>query len=149
MRENDSEENRQRESFMVLLQGGTRYGIESSRVLEVIPMPRITAIPKQPPYIKGIFNYKGTVLPVLSLAGLGNRKLDGQERVCIVFRAEGEAYGMIVDDVLKLIYDTGADIEFNMEDMNGEYLRISRVIQEKKPVFLLDIPAIIKIILQK
>jgi len=50
--------------------GGERYALESSRVVEVIPMVPLRKLPHAPDCVAGLFNYRGAVVPVLELRQL-------------------------------------------------------------------------------
>ena len=43
------------------------YGIEITRVREIILVGEITRIPQTPPYVKGLINLRSTVLPIVDL----------------------------------------------------------------------------------
>ena len=43
------------------------YAIDSKEIVEIIPNVNFTAIPNAPKFIKGIFNYRGTAVPVIDL----------------------------------------------------------------------------------
>jgi len=55
---------------------GERYGIETAYVLEVIPLRELTPVPCAPPFVLGVVNHRGRILPVLDLQRLF--KLPGQ-----------------------------------------------------------------------
>lgn len=44
------------------------YGINVSKVREIIKMPRLTELPGTPEYIEGIFDLRSVVIPVVNLA---------------------------------------------------------------------------------
>ena len=50
--------------------GKDSYAIESSRVVEVIPGVPLRKIPRVPDYVAGLFNYRGTIAPVVDLCHL-------------------------------------------------------------------------------
>ena len=50
--------------------GGARYGIEASRIVEVIPAPVLRHLPGVPAYVAGVFSYYGHLLPVVDLSAL-------------------------------------------------------------------------------
>jgi chemotaxis-related protein WspB len=55
---------------MLLLQfqaGKKQYGLDVSRVIEVIPMVVFRTLPHADPVVAGIFNYRGTMVPVIDL----------------------------------------------------------------------------------
>ncbi len=47
--------------------GNEEYGVAILKVREIIGVMEITAIPDSPPYIMGIVNLRGKVIPVLDL----------------------------------------------------------------------------------
>lgn len=46
---------------------GQAYAIESRKVIEVLPAVAARPIPHTPPYIRGIFTYRGRLVPLLDL----------------------------------------------------------------------------------
>ncbi len=93
------------------------YGLEILKVREIIGMMDITAIPQTPPYIKGVINLRGRVIPVLDL------RLKFQlpavaygERTCIIVMdvqySQGVVQvGLVVDAVSEVLSVTGEDVE--------------------------------------
>lgn len=53
--------------LLIFEAGNNRYGIEASEVIEVIPVVAFTNIPHAPPYVAGLFNYRGSVVPVIDV----------------------------------------------------------------------------------
>ncbi len=53
--------------------GKDSYAIESSRVVEVIPRVPLRKIHHVPDYVPGLFNYRGTIAPVIDLCHLIQR----------------------------------------------------------------------------
>ena len=57
--------------LIILFQlGQRRYGLDSQRVVEVVPAMPVCEMPGTPPAIKGIFEYRGKILPVIDLCEL-------------------------------------------------------------------------------
>jgi chemotaxis-related protein WspB len=48
------------------------YCLEVSRIVEVAPMVVFRNIPHTPPYVSGVFSYRGTIVPVIDLSTLLN-----------------------------------------------------------------------------
>lgn len=44
------------------------YGVNVSKVREIIKIPSLTELPGVPDYIEGIFDLRGVVIPVVNLA---------------------------------------------------------------------------------
>ncbi|RMD84785.1 MAG: chemotaxis protein CheW, partial [Candidatus Dadabacteria bacterium] len=43
------------------------YGVEILNIQEIIGVIHITKVPKSPPYLKGIINLRGNIIPVIDL----------------------------------------------------------------------------------
>ncbi|MBN1664469.1 MAG: purine-binding chemotaxis protein CheW [Deltaproteobacteria bacterium] len=58
---------------MLMLQfqaGSERYGLDIAKVIEVAPLINLRKIPHAAPEVAGIFNYRGTLAPVVDLTYL-------------------------------------------------------------------------------
>ncbi|HOF13722.1 MAG TPA: chemotaxis protein CheW, partial [Spirochaetota bacterium] len=53
------------EQFVTFIIGNETYGIEVLKVQEIIGMTRITYVPNTLPYMKGVINLRGSVVPVI------------------------------------------------------------------------------------
>ena len=51
------------------LGGNATFGINVFKVREVLPCPALQTVPRAHPLVRGIFDCRGTVMPVLDLAG--------------------------------------------------------------------------------
>ena len=49
---------------------GRRYGIDTRRVVEVLPLIAARPLPKQPNEVRGLIRYRGRMLPALDLSQL-------------------------------------------------------------------------------
>ncbi|SDA31693.1 chemotaxis protein CheW [Sphingomonas sp. NFR15] len=77
--------------------GGARFAVPAASVREVARVPRLTRVPHAPPSLIGLGNFRGTVLPVLSLAALLARPRGDEAHVLLV--EDGERVGIAVDVV--------------------------------------------------
>jgi len=62
--------------LLVFSLGDERYGIEAARVVEVVPVRALTALPCVPDFVAGVIHHRGRILPVLDLGrfiGFGAR----------------------------------------------------------------------------
>ncbi|MFI5303628.1 MAG: chemotaxis protein CheW [Nitrospiria bacterium] len=81
------------------------YGVSIKEVKEIIEYAPMTRIPSSPPFIRGVINLRGSVVPVVDLANkFGFRELSITKRTCIVIAEidhEGKKnlVGVIVDRV--------------------------------------------------
>ncbi len=56
--------------FLLFQISGDRYALESSRLVEVLPLVELKKVPQAVRGVAGIFNYRGTPVPVLDLSEL-------------------------------------------------------------------------------
>jgi len=56
--------------MLLFYAGSDLYAIESTRVVEVIPRVALRKVQHVPDYVAGLFNYRGTILPVIDLCHL-------------------------------------------------------------------------------
>jgi len=73
-------------------------------VKEILPLPRITAVPGAKRWVKGVANVRGTLLPVMDLSGFlqGQPTTPGRRSRILVVRHKGVSAGLLVDEVLGL-----------------------------------------------
>jgi|GEM_PF-60205 len=101
----EMEEDTQKDRFLSFRIGKEDYGIEIKYVTEIIVMQKVTEVPDTPPYIKGVINLRGKVIPVMDVRmrfKLEKREYD--ERTCIIVVDVDEiAVGLIVDTVNEVV----------------------------------------------
>jgi purine-binding chemotaxis protein CheW len=76
-----------------------RYAIETRFVQEVYPLRELTPLPCTPPFIRGVVNVRGRILPVLDLKkffALPDKGLTDLHRV-ILLRGHGMEIGLLAD----------------------------------------------------
>jgi chemotaxis signal transduction protein len=91
--------------------GGHLFAIDIAQVREAVERPGAAApLPGAPPWVLGLVNVRGLVLPVVDLGGwLGlGRAGDGPDPVCLLLEAGGRRLGALVSR-LEGIEDGGAE----------------------------------------
>lgn len=89
--------------------GEETYGIDIMDVKEIVKIQEIRAIPGAPPYVAGILNLRGTIIPVINLHKRFNlKKLEtGEEEKLlsgiIVININDKLIGIIIDKVSRVI----------------------------------------------
>jgi len=81
------------------------YGVDISLVESIIKVQSITTVPHTPPFVQGVTNLRGTVLPVFDLRkrfDLDAKMLTKDSRIVVV-RNHGNSLGMIVDSVAEVL----------------------------------------------
>ena len=56
--------------MLIFYIGNDRYALDTSHVVEVIPMVLVREVPQAPKYVAGVFNYRGTIVPTIDLCQL-------------------------------------------------------------------------------
>jgi len=80
------------------------YGLEILKVREIIGIMDITAVPQMPPYVKGVINLRGKVIPVIDLRlKFGLEPAEYTDQTCIVVVDIGTLTGIIVDTVQEVL----------------------------------------------
>jgi len=93
------------------------YGIVILKIKEIIGMMPITTVPRTPPFIKGVVNLRGKVIPVVDLRlKFGMQEISYTERTCIiVVEIAGPRstvpMGVVVDSVSDVLNIETSDIE--------------------------------------
>lgn len=62
--------------YCLFRSGRERYCLPVAEVEEVVDWPTLTRIPLVPPFLKGIFNLRGVIIPVLDIAYQEDRRAD-------------------------------------------------------------------------
>ncbi|MEB3100802.1 chemotaxis protein CheW [Ferviditalea candida] len=81
-----------------------KYAIRIEDIQEIIKKQEITEVPNTRPYVKGVINLRGKIVPILSLRhlfGLPEEEYSRSTRVIVVNHVE-ETVGIIVDYVNKV-----------------------------------------------
>ncbi|MCL2690386.1 MAG: chemotaxis protein CheW, partial [Chitinispirillia bacterium] len=92
-------------------------GIEILKVREIIGVMAITSLPRTPPFVRGVINLRGKVIPVIEL----RRKFEmdaaeDTDQTCIIvvdvtIQGGNIQIGILVDSVSEVLDILGADIE--------------------------------------
>lgn len=79
--------------------------ISTKHVIEIINNHSITTLPLVPPYIKGIINLRGQILPVVDIQmRMGKSETEYRNETCIiVLDIDSVSLGIIVDSVRQVI----------------------------------------------
>ena len=103
--------------YLTLSLAGEEYGIEILKIKEIIGMMPVTTVPLTPPFVKGVINLRGKVIPVLNLRlKFGMEEVAFSERTCIIVvetkRQGGSVLiGVVVDSVSEVLNIKANDIE--------------------------------------
>jgi purine-binding chemotaxis protein CheW len=126
----------------------TRYALDARSVQEIVWLPELAPIEEMPPYIRGVFNLRGDVVPVLDLGirfGHDQEQLSLHDRIVVVTDG-GYRIGILVHelhDVASVSRD-GIEPVSNFQIPGGQtrYLH-GAVMQDDTPLMLLDTRALL------
>lgn len=104
--------------YLTFTLGRESYGVPVLKVREIIRLVQITAVPQMPPYVRGVINLRGKIIPVMDLRlKFALAQAETTERTCIiVVQVTGPSgskphIGLIVDGVEEVSSIAAADIE--------------------------------------
>ena len=79
------EEDVRRGKYMTFQIGQDVFGIELKYVNEIIQMQPVTPIPEVEPFIKGLINLRGKIIPVIDVADrFGKEASPYNDRTCVI-----------------------------------------------------------------
>ncbi|MCT4596373.1 MAG: chemotaxis protein CheW [Vallitalea sp.] len=118
----EDNKNQDIKQYIVAKIGHEQYGINIQFVQNIERILNITRVPKAPHHIKGVINLRGDIIPVMSLRlkfGLDKDEYTNNTRIIIV-KLDGNAMGIIVDEVKEVINLVDDDIEKVSKDSNDD-----------------------------
>ncbi len=92
---------------------GEEFGVDILKVQEINKMIDITRIPNAPPFVEGVINLRGKIIPIVDLRkrlGFDGRAYDKSTRI-IVVELEGMILGFIVDSVSEVLRISESTVE--------------------------------------
>jgi purine-binding chemotaxis protein CheW len=96
--ENLAEEIRPERQYCVFRAGRERFCLSVLEVEEVVDWPMVTRIPLAPAFLMGIFNLRGTIVPLIDIAFTEGRRPGLLPKHVVVAALKGDAHG----DALRL-----------------------------------------------
>lgn len=100
--------------FIVIKIGAEQYGIDIKYIDNIVRMQHITRVPKVAPYLKGVINLRGEVIPVMSIRlkmDLPEDKITKATRIIILKLEQYGMIGVIVDEVKEVVTLDNSQIE--------------------------------------
>lgn len=94
--------------------GDEEYGIPVLGVREIVGVMPITRIPNLSPYVVGVINLRGKVVPVVDLRQkLGMAPIEYTRRTCIIVvrPTQNSMLGLLVDSVLEVMQPSAEEID--------------------------------------
>ena len=107
--------------------GKEEYGLDILLVQEILRLPKVTTLPKSKPYLMGVIDLRGKVLPIVDLSkrfGIASDKNMENSRA-IVVTIGGKKVGLGIDSVSHVIKVNTNDIEAPpavVKGISGRYI---------------------------
>jgi purine-binding chemotaxis protein CheW len=130
-----------------LKMGDGLYAVDIMRIKEIIRLPKLSPLPRSLPFVEGVINLRGSVIPVVDLRkrfGLPPAPNPESARLLILAIA-GQPLGLVVDEVTEMITVSVRDLKpppRGVRVVGGEYL-IGLALVQEVPVLLLNIDALL------
>lgn len=103
--------------YLTFYTAGEEYAVNIGKVKEIVKYEAVTVVPNTPPWISGVTNLRGTVVPVVDLAVKFGLAPSGVSKLsCIIitevlFQGETLTMGVLADSVCQVVELTDDDIE--------------------------------------
>ena len=124
------------------------FAISTDNVVEIITNYTITPVPLVPPYIKGIINVRGQIIPICDMRcrlGMPELEQESQTSCTIIVNISSDMIGIIVDAVSQVI-DIYPDQLSPVPVENHQELASNLIsLPESEVVLLLNLDALIQI----
>lgn len=141
----------EQQQYLSFLLADEECAIGILKVREIIEYDVVTTVPKMPPWVCGVINLRGTVVPVVSLAAkFGMEQKPVSKTTCIVivetqFEGQDAIVGLIADAVSQVMELSADDIQpvpdFGTR-VNMDYL-IGMARSGRKFALLLDVDKVL------
>lgn len=134
--------------IIVFFLGHEQYGVEIDKVSTIEKMLPLTRVPKTPPFVKGVINLRGVVVPIIDLRerfGLPQNEYTNDTRIIIVAVGDMEV-GLIVDsasDVIDIDSDSIADPPEIVGGIKAKYLRGVARLSESRLLVMLNLEEVL------
>ncbi len=128
--------------------GNEEYGVDILAVREIRGWTAVTRIPQAPPYVLGVLNLRGAIVPVLDLRlrfGLAREEYTATT-VCVIVTVAGRQFGVVVDavsDVVEVAPDGVRPVPDMGTTVDTEYLKGLTSVGERM-VLLLDVDRLLQ-----
>lgn len=133
------------EQFVVFCLAEEEYGVPIDAVHEIVRVPEhLTRVPRTPPFIEGVVNLRGAVLPVIDQRRrfqLPDAERNDRQRI-MVFAIAGVRTGFIVDSVSEVLKIPRAAIvpapDLAQDDDNA-VARVANLAAAKRIILMVDV----------
>ncbi len=134
--------------FLMFSLAGELYGVELTRIKEILSPPPITTVPRAPRNVVGVCSVRGLLVTVLDLRRtlqVEERPLTRRARILLGAAESGEVIGLLVDEVRHVVRLAANEIEPAASALGGDVSEFVMVIGRPEGEFLilLDLPSVV------
>jgi len=133
--------------FVTFMLNNEDYAVDILSVQEINRITEITKVPNSPPYVEGVVNLRGKVIPVINLRrkfGFADKETDDTSRI-IIMDIRGITYGVIVDSVSEVLRVQSSTVESTppmSSDANSKFIKGLAKLDDRL-IILIDIDNLI------
>jgi len=128
------------------------YGVNVAKVREIIRFPKLTELPGVPPFIEGIFDLRGVVIPVVNLAkwmGVDAPEEMAKEARVIITEFNNIMIGFVVHEAKRIRRINWKDIEpasfvSSQGGMDGSKITGVTRIEDDTVLLILDLEGVVQ-----
>lgn len=136
-------------TFLTFQVGGEEYAVPVATVTEIVRLQKTYVVPDVPPYIRGVINLRGKVIPLLDVRsrfGLADAAYTDRT-VVVVIEVGDSTTGLVVDAVSDVTDIPPAQIEGRVGVRAGGRPSMVRGLGKRadRVSFILDVPALLAI----
>lgn len=109
--------------FLAFILAGELYGVELTRIREILSPPPLTPVPRAPRDVIGVCGVRGLLVTVVDLRRrlrLPEREPTRRARILLTVTDTGEVIGLFVDEVRQVMRLSESEIEIASSVLGGE-----------------------------
>ena len=133
--------------FVTVMVAGQMLGLPIHRVHDVFVVSEMTTVPLAPSEIAGLLNLRGRVVTAVSLRqrlGLSDNN-SASRRMAVGLENQGEAYGLLVDEVGEVLKLDPDEMQPNPVHMSRRWVGLSQGVHQLQDrlLIILDVDAVL------
>lgn len=123
------------------------YAVDIMRIREIIRVPKLAPLPRALPFVEGVINLRGSVIPVVDLRkrfGLPDAENKESARL-LILSISGQPLALMVDEVTEMITIPLRELKApprGVRIVGSEYM-VGLCLVREVPVMLLNIDALL------
>ena len=96
--------------YLIFVIDDLKLGVDAEFVVEILSSHTATALPLVPSYVRGIFNMRGQIIPVLDIRRRLGKSDNEAENLLVVLNYDNTRIGILVDAVDQMVEIADEDI---------------------------------------